>query len=71
VPDKNLLNKTDAVKFKHMEGSSDSYQIYNEIYYLRDAADEYREREIQCYYDGLLTKNKALVNARVYWYIPK
>lgn len=70
VPDKSLLDKTDAIKFIHKENSSDSYQIYSELYYLRDSADEFREREIQCKYDGLLAKDDALKNAQIYWYVP-
>ena len=45
--------------------------VYNDIYYLRDTADEYRDREIRCHYDGLLSSDDALINARIYWYIPK
>ena len=72
IPDKVTLDKSDILQFEHVEGqgSSESYQIYNEIYYLRDSADEYKEREIRCHYDGLLEKDKALIGAGIYWYVP-
>ena len=73
IPDKHTLDKSDVLQFEHVEGqySTDSYLVYNDIYYLRDTADEYRDREIRCHYDGLLSSDDALINARIYWYIPK
>lgn len=72
VIDEATADKGDVLQFEHVEGqnSNDSYQIYNESYYLRDSADEYRERELRCHYDGLRHKDEALQYASIYWYIP-
>ena len=73
IPDKNTLDKGDILQFEHVEGygSTDSYLVYNDVYYLRDMADAHKQREIRCHYDGLLASDDALINARIYWYIPK
>lgn len=73
VPDKALLDKSDALVIRHVtdSGSQDNYNCYAMTNYLLNAADSSVEREIECYYDGLLAKNEVLVNARVYWYVPE
>mgnify|MGYP003323363147 CR=1 FL=1 len=71
IPDKNTLDKSDILKFEHKSNSSDDYLIYTDFYCMRDSADEHKPREIQCHYDGHLAKDEALVNAGIYWYIPK
>jgi hypothetical protein len=36
-----------------------------------NASDEHVIRQLRCRYDGLLAKDEALVNAGIYWYVPK
>lgn len=73
IPDKSTLDKSDALIIKHKEkgNSQDNYNCYAMTNYLLNAADSSIEREIECYYDGLLAKNEVLVNARAYWYVPE
>lgn len=71
VPDKALLDKSDALVIRHVTNSRDNYNCYAMTNYLLNAADSSVEREIECYYDGLLAKNEVLVNARAYWYVPE
>jgi hypothetical protein len=35
-----------------------------------DAADAHRMRQIRAHYNGLLAGDEALVDAKVYWYVP-
>lgn len=73
IPDKSTLDKSDALVIKHKEkgNSRDNYNCYAMTNYLLNAADSSIEREVECYYDGLLAKNEVLVNARAYWYVPE
>lgn len=71
IPDKLILDKSDALVIKHKSNSRNNYNCYAMTNYLLNAADSSIEREIECYYDGLLAKNEALINARAYWYVPK
>lgn len=70
IPDKTTLDKGDILIFEHYENSSDSFQLYNELNYLTDAADEQKARQVRCHYDGLLAKDEAMVGAGIYWYVP-
>lgn len=70
--DADTIDATDALRFEHVDGqhSTNSYLVYNEIFYLFDSSDEYYQREIRCRYDGLLAKDEALLNSHIYWYVP-
>ncbi len=70
IPDKTTLDKGDILIFEHGENSQDNFQVYTELTFLQDAADEQKARRIRCHYDGLLAKDEALVNAGIYWYVP-
>lgn len=70
IPDKKTLDKSDSIRFEHLANSQESYLVYNDNFYLRDMADEYKVREIRCHYDGLLHQEDALAKSNVYWYIP-
>jgi hypothetical protein len=70
IPDKTTLDKGDILIFEHYENSSDSFQLYNELNYLTDTADEHKARQVRCHYDGLLAKDEAMVGAGIYWYVP-
>lgn len=70
IPDKTTLDKGDILIFEHYENSSDSFQTYNGLNYLTDAADEQKARRVRCHYDGLLAKDEAMVGAGIYWYVP-
>lgn len=71
IPDKSLLDKSDALVINHATDSRDNYNCYAMTNYLLNAADSSIEREVTCHYDGLLAGDEVLANARAYWYIPE
>ena len=71
LKDLDLADKSDALEIEHGQSSNSVYPLYNEIYYLKNSIDEFTPREIMCHYNGVIMKDEALINSRVYWYIPK
>lgn len=70
IPDKDLIDKLDALTIKHGENSQDNYPNYDIDDELIDLGDASRERELICSYDGLKTGNEVFEDALIYWYVP-
>lgn len=65
-----LVDAQDILIIDHHQDSQEHYSAYNETYELNDIRDENQARLIKCSYDGLFSKNEALIGAGLYWYVP-
>jgi len=72
IPDYSSIDKGDAINIKHEKNSFDSYQtFYSHTNTLLNKAEEKKNRELSVHYDGILGKDELLLNAKVFWYVPR
>jgi hypothetical protein len=60
-----------ALYIDHDTDSRDTYQAYGVNNCLINAADAYHTRYVKVQYDGEKGGNEQLIDAQVFWYIPK
>lgn len=70
VPDEYLVDQKDALRIEHDAQSFEHYQSYDITNMLVNSADAGKYRQLKCYYEGLFSKDEALIDAGLYWYIP-
>ena len=70
VPDEYLIDQKDALRIEHDVQSFEHYQSYDITNMLVNSADAGKYRQLKCYYEGLFSKDEALIDAGLYWYIP-
>lgn len=70
VPNEYLIDQKDALRIEHDVQSFEHYQSYDITNMLVNLADAGKYRQLKCYYEGLFSKDEALIDAGLYWYIP-
>ena len=71
---KQIADASNYITITHGTNSHESYQSYGQINTLLNGADKYRQRILNITYinhETGLMENDKLINAQIYWYIPK